>query len=322
MAERPDGNLKPIGSFSEKEIMIEGATPGKILICSVLFFIFVSCQSPAKSVDILTTHDDESPDLDSMTFLSSWFSSGKVTLSHGEYRRQTFRGTAAETVVKLTDNRAMGIVKGSKTMAVILATDTGGSGKFYDLALISKEREGWANTDSVFLGDRVQIHSLAIKGNTIVLLMKTHASKDPMCCPTLEKVKSFTVKENKLVSVADERSADKTSEIVGTVWHWVQTLYSDDKKVVSAAPKAYTVQFMKDGLLNVRADCNLKGGIYSIKGNQLSINITHSTMAACPEGSLEGQFVRGLTAGTSYFLKEGYLYIGLKFDTGTMKFER
>ncbi|HSA77718.1 MAG TPA: hypothetical protein VLG72_02535 [Nitrospirota bacterium] len=111
--------------------------------------------------------------------------------------------------MKLTDNRAMGIVKGSKTIAVILATDTGGSGKFYNLALISKEREGWVNTDSVFLGDRVQIHSLEIKGDTIVLLMKTHAPKDPMCCPTVETVKSFTVKENKLVSVADEKSADK-----------------------------------------------------------------------------------------------------------------
>lgn len=79
---------------------------------------------------------------------------------------------------------------------------------------------------------------------------------------------------------------------------------------------------MKDGFLNVRADCNSKGGIYSIKGNQLSINITHSTMAACPGGSLEGQFVRNLTAGASYVLKEDHLYIGLKFDTGTMKFER
>jgi heat shock protein HslJ len=60
--------------------------------------------------------------------------------------------------------------------------------------------------------------------------------------------------------------------------------------------------------------------VYSIKDSTLSIEITHSTMAACPEGSLEDQFVRDLTAGVIYFLKDGDLYIDLKYDSGTMKF--
>jgi len=294
----------------------------KILISSVLVLICMSCHSPAKSVNAVATGDDEPLDLDSMTFLSSWFPSGKVTLSHGEYRKQTVPGAATETIVKLTESRATGILNGSRTAAVVLVTDPEGSGKFYDLALISKETEGWVNTDAVFLGDRVQIYSMSIKDNTIVLFMTTHSAKDPMCCPTLEIVKRFTVKENKLITVADEAPVKKMPDIVGPVWHWVQTRYNHDKEAVPLEPKDYTLQFVQDGTLNVKADCNLKGGIYSIKENRLSIEITHSTMAACPEGSLEEQFVRDMTAGTIYFLKDGYLYIDLEFETGTMKFGR
>ena len=108
--------------------------------------------------------------------------------------------------------------------------------------------------------------------------------------------------------------------ITGMVWQWVQTLYNDDRKVVPKEPKNYTVQFLDNGTLTVKADCNQKGGTYSIRDKRLSIEITHSTMAACPEGSLEDEFVRGLSGAAIYFIKDGDLYIDLKYDTGTMKF--
>lgn len=193
------------------EIMIEDAMNNKILISSGLVFICVSCHAPAKSVTAVATGDDESFDLDSMTFFPSWFPAGKVTLFHGEYRAQTVPGSDAETIVKLTDKRATGILNGSKTAAFVLVTDPGGSGKFYDLALISKETEGWVNTDTVFLGDRVQIYSMSVKGDEIVLLMKTHSAKDPMCCPTLETIKRFRDKEDKLVSVSNETPAKENA---------------------------------------------------------------------------------------------------------------
>ena len=45
-------------------------------------------------------------------------------------------------------------------------------------------------------------------------------------------------------------------------------------------------------------------------------------MAACPEGSLEEEFVRGLSAATIYFIQEGDLYLDLKYDSGTMRFSK
>ena len=66
-------------------------------------------------------------------------------------------------------------------------------------------------------------------------------------------------------------------EIAGTAWRWVQTLHNDDRKTAPADPEKYTVRFREDGTLQVRADCNQKGGTYSSDGKLLSIEITHST---------------------------------------------
>jgi heat shock protein HslJ len=120
----------------------------------------------------------------------------------------------------------------------------------------------------------------------------------------------------------DEPVATAEPQIIGPIWQWVQTLYSDDGKAVPVDPKNYTIQFLKDGTLSVKADCNQKGGRYSAENVQLSIEITHSTMAACPAGSLEDDFVRGLSASAIYFFNNNDLYIDLIYGTGTMRFSR
>ena len=152
----------------------------------------------------LARGDDPSPDLSSMTFLSTWFKSGKVTLSHGEYREPAAPGSASETVVKLSDKRVFGLINKKDTGALVLVTSRGGTGTFYDLALLTKGPEGWVNTDVAFLGDRVKVHSLVIKDNYFVITMTTHGPGDAMCCPTLEVEKLFTVQGNRLVPVAGD----------------------------------------------------------------------------------------------------------------------
>jgi heat shock protein HslJ len=102
----------------------------------------------------------------------------------------------------------------------------------------------------------------------------------------------------------------------------VRTFYNDDSKAIPPNPEAYTVTFDAGGTLNVRADCNQKGGTYTLKGQKLTIEVTHPTMAMCPEDSLEARFVRDLTGAAGWFLKDGDLYIDLKYDTGTMRLTR
>jgi len=109
--------------------------------------------------------------------------------------------------------------------------------------------------------------------------------------------------------------------IIGPVWQWEGTLSNDGKKVVPADQKNYTVQLSKDGTLAIKADCNAKGGSFSIAEGKLSITITHSTLAACPEGSLEDQFVHDLT-GAARVRNSDARSLDLHYDLWMMKFSR
>lgn len=146
---------------------------------------------------------DAAADPESMTYISRRLPSGKVTLSHGECRLPAAPGSASEIVVRLTRKRVFGVINGAQAGAVILATDFGGSGTFYDLALLSKEGDGWVNTDVTFLGERVRITSVGIEDDHIVVRMITQGPEDPMCCPTLGVKRRFAIQGNRLVPVGD-----------------------------------------------------------------------------------------------------------------------
>jgi heat shock protein HslJ len=113
---------------------------------------------------------------------------------------------------------------------------------------------------------------------------------------------------------------DSASLFVGPVWKWAYTVNKDGRELVPPEPMKYTVQFLEAGILRVKADCNAKGGTYFVNENRLTIEITHSTRAACEAGSLEDQFVRDLMAGETFFLKDRNLSLDLKYDSGQMKF--
>lgn len=257
-----------------------------------------------------------------MTYRSTWLPSGQVTLSQGVYRTPAAPGAAAELVVRLSDRQAFGTIDGKAVGVVILVTQSGGTGSFYDLALLARAADGWVNRDVIALGDRVDIHELAIRDNQVAVTMTAHGPQDPLCCPTLRLEKRFAVQADRLVATGESPPAATTAALVGPVWQWVQTQYNNDTKAIPSRPENYTVQFAADGTVKVRADCNRKGGRYAVKEQQIAIEITHSTRAACPDDSLEAQFVRDLTGGVIWFLKEGDLYLDIHYDTGTMRLKQ
>jgi len=246
-----------------------------------------------------------------LSLRSTVVTSGPVTLTHGEYRAPAAPGSASEIAVRLTDKMAFG-GPGSDTAAIVVQSSLGGSGTFYELALLSRRAEGWINTDTVLLGDRVKARAVAIEGGVVTVDLLTHAPGEPLCCPSVETRRRFEIRDGRLAAV--------DMPIQGAVWQWKGTRYNDDRRVAPAKPEHYTVRFGEAGKLDVRADCNRKGGSYTLEGKQLAIKILVSTMAACEPGSLEDEFTRNLAAGAVLFLREGDLYIDLKYDTGTMRF--
>jgi len=236
---------------------------------------------------------------------------GPVTLTNGEYHAPAAPGSASEVAVRLTDKVAFG-GPGGDTAAIVVQSSLGGSGTFYELALLSRRAEGWVNTDTVLLGDRVKVRAVAIEGNVVTADLLTHAPGEPLCCPTAETRRRFEIRGGRL--------AAGDAPIQGVVWQWKETRYNDDRRVAPAKPDHYTVRFGEAGKLDVRADCNRWGGTYTLEGGKLAIKILLSTMAACEPGSLEGEFTRSLAAGAVAFLRGGDLFIDLKYDTGTMRF--
>ena len=59
-------------------------------------------------------------------------------------------------------------------------------------------------------------------------------------------------------------------------------------------PENYTLTFDTDGTFSGKADCNQVSGGYTTSGSDLTIMPGPTTMMACPEGSLDGQFLEGL----------------------------
>jgi heat shock protein HslJ len=259
---------------------------------------------------------------DKIVFLSSWTKSGKIQLVNGEYRESAAPGSATQTVVKLTGDIAFGNLDGKDAAAVILVTDPGGSGTFYDLALLLRGPQEWMNQDVAFLGDRIKIHSLAIQNDAIVVDMTTHGPGDRMCCPILHVVQRFVLRGDRLVETNMEARRTIDQKLIGTVWKWQQTLYNNDTETLPPNPDHYTLKLLPDGKVNIRADCNRGGGAYTLDGRKISIEITHTTRAACPPGSLEGKYIRDINAAATYFTRDDALYIDLKYDTGTMRFTR
>lgn len=193
-----------------------------------------------------------------------------------------------------------------------------------------KKASGFAGCNNFFAA--YEIDGAALKfgpaGSTRMACPDLEIGLETEFLTALDKTVGWEIRDNVLLFIDGDNilvrftKKDNAEKITDTVWQWVQTQYNDDKKAVPSDPKDYTVQFQEDGTLNVKADCNQKGGTYSISSGEktISIEVTHSTMAFCPEGSLEDEFVKGLSAAAIYFFKEGDLYIDLKYDSGTMRF--
>jgi heat shock protein HslJ len=261
-------------------------------------------------------------DFDGVEFVSHWTKSETVQLNNGEYREPAAPGSATEIIVRLNHEFAYGKISGKEAVIVILVTDPGGSGTFHDLALLFKEDGLWVNKDLKTLGDRVEVQDLSMEGNLITVNLITHRPVDPMCCPTLEKKLHYTIEEDQLVEMVPSDSDAAGEKLLDIEWRWQRTLYNDDRKSIPPKPENYTLLLTRNDRISARIDCNRGGGSYSLEDSRITIEITHMTMAACPPGSLDRAFLKDLSAAAIYFIKNGDLYIDLKYDTGTMKFSK
>lgn len=254
-----------------------------------------------------------------------------VQLVDGVYEYEPAPGSAARGYVQTTDQVAVGELNGQPAAAMVLVSSAGGSGVFYDLAVVAEQDGQWTNVATTYLGDRVGINSVVIENNQIVVDMITQGPNDPMCCPTEQVVVTYELQDDQLVEVSREvvgtvpgptavETMPAEAPITGVVWQWTESLYGDGSSNVPTDPSRYTIEFLEDGNVALRADCNRVAGTYVLEDSSLSIMLGPSTMAACPPDSQADIFTRDVSAAASYVMDGEDLVISMKLDTGTMRF--
>ena len=118
--------------------------------------------------------------------------------------------------------------------------------------------------------------------------------------------------------IAQENLLD--SELREIVWQLQEIRYNNNEFIVVNNPADYTIKFLAEGQLSIKADCNPVQGTYTQKDSRISIQISPTTMAICSPESISEQFLKELQAAAILFFQDGNLYFDLKFDTGTMRF--
>jgi para-nitrobenzyl esterase len=108
----------------------------------------------------------------------------------------------------------------------------------------------------------------------------------------------------------------------GSSWRLVQIAMSDGVTRPALDRSRYTIGFGKDGVLNVRFDCNRGRGSWQSSGpGNLEFGPLALTRALCPVGSLHDELVRQWPYVRSYLIKDGRQFLSLMADGGTLEFE-
>lgn len=90
-------------------------------------------------------------------------------------------------------------------------------------------------------------------------------------------------------------------ELAGTAWQLAGLASGDGLVATPDDPSRYLVSFAPDGNVGITADCNQASGLWvSTQPGKLAIGGVTSTLAACPEGSLSGDFIEGLQGARTY----------------------
>jgi hypothetical protein len=145
-------------------------------------------------------------DLKRGEYRSEWSAKGKIKLNDGMYKEKILHESATELVITLSDQMAFGDLNGdgAEDAALILISDPGGSGTFYDLAAVINSNGKPICAASVSLGDRVKVEDVSIKSGNIVVKLVIHERTDPRCCPSLRIEQEYSLQGDALVEQSPE----------------------------------------------------------------------------------------------------------------------
>jgi heat shock protein HslJ/LysM repeat protein len=268
------------------------------------------------------------PELANATYSSEWTQDGTAPLTNGEYSESAAPNSAGKTkVIMLTEQTTYGQLNGQDVAAVILVTSTSGSGRFYDLHVMANQNGQPTEVANTMLGDRVQIISSNIENNGIVVDIVQAGPNDPLCCPSQQTIKTFTLQGEQLAETSSRTVASETtgtsSSFASVIWKWLgSTDQAGQNNIIVPNPDHYRLELLTDGMFRAKADCNIVSGSYTLSGNNLTVRLDPSPMAKCGSSELDQQYLRLLDQVVGYEQNEDNLVLNLADDGGRMNFSR
>lgn len=115
-------------------------------------------------------------------------------------------------------------------------------------------------------------------------------------------------------------NTSSTNQLTNRRWKLQKICYSSDETITVNQPERYTLKFISDSNVQIRADCNRARGTYILNDSQLTIQVGPMTRVSCPPDSIADQYLRDLEATTTYSLQGRQLYIYLRDNAGVMVF--
>jgi hypothetical protein len=125
---------------------------------------------------------------------------GTVQLTNGTHSAP-IPGSNATVRVTLNEHVAHGQWQGIPAAAVVLAANTGGSGTFYDLALVLAVNDRAVQVAATELGDRIVVNAVRFEDDgRLIVDMVQQGPNDALCCPTQHVVNAYAMQLERLVS--------------------------------------------------------------------------------------------------------------------------
>ena len=123
-----------------------------------------------------------------------------------------------------------------------------------------------------------------------------------------------------LLTLLSACSSQQTgADIIDIPWQWT-ALFENEPASQSVVPNPdnYTLTLNSDGSMNIKADCNMMSGSFSVDGTSLTLVLGPSTLAFCGEESLDLMFTELLNSVESYTIENDQLVLNLENDFGKM----
>ena len=167
--------------------------PTRAAVLCIAVAIAAACERPENGDAALVADSAlvaesalDSSALHEVDYMNQFSETGFARL--GEKRVQPEGDLAVELVAMATGNVDEDPVEEG---AVVFSTTAGGTGVFLNLALVDVRSGSPKNVATLFLGDRIRVHSIEVADGEIQLDATVHTPADPSCCPTLRVVRRF-----------------------------------------------------------------------------------------------------------------------------------